>query len=81
MFLTNEKAVCDGLGVGRDKVREWREMGMPYYELGAHSIRYDFEEVTEWVKANFKRVRKQARRAGRVVDLSKCSSLKPGGRK
>lgn len=45
-----EKELCEVLQVGRIFVYQCRKKGMPYIQLGTKLIRYDYEEVLQWMK-------------------------------
>lgn len=49
--LMCDKKIGAALGVSRTTLYRYRLNGMPYLKLGK-SIRYAFEEVTDWMRAN-----------------------------
>lgn len=36
------------------QLRTWREKGLPHYKLNTHEIRYDPDDVLEWMDKNAK---------------------------
>lgn len=54
MKLLTEKDLCDFLGVTRQTLVVLRKQGLPYFLLGSKLIRYDMQEVLEWLRENMK---------------------------
>ena len=52
IFTVNE--LCDYLKVGRKFIYQCRQLGMPYIKLGNKLVRYDFDEVVNWLQENKK---------------------------
>lgn len=44
------KELCDYFKVTRQTIYEWQKEGMPYDNLGRRMLRYNIEEVREWLK-------------------------------
>lgn len=55
-FMTS-KQVADCYNVHINTVYKWRTQGLPYYEMGEKTLRYDPEEVAKWIADNKRRVR------------------------
>ena len=57
--LITDKELSKILIVGRVTLRKYREQGMPYKRLGEKLIRYDVEEVLEWLNDNIEKTEKK----------------------
>lgn len=44
------KDLCDLYRISKTSVLFWRREGMPYKRIGPRIIRYNLEEVEEWLK-------------------------------
>lgn len=53
--LLTQEEMCGKLQIDMTTLWKLRKMGMPYIRLGKRLIRYDFDDVVEWLK--FKGVR------------------------
>ncbi|KLU63700.1 helix-turn-helix domain protein [Desulfosporosinus acididurans] len=51
-LITIEK-LCEWLNIGRTTEWRWRKEGMPHIKYG-NTVRYDKEEVLQWLKENKK---------------------------
>ena len=54
MNLLTEKELCDFLSVTRQTLVVLRKQGLPYFLLGSKLIRYDVQEVLEWLRESMK---------------------------
>ena len=45
-----EAQLCEELQVGRVWLYHRRQEGMPYLRLGSRTVRYELQEVLEWLK-------------------------------
>lgn len=52
--LLTEKELCDFLSVTRQTLVVLRKQGLPYFLLGSKLIRYDVQEVLEWLRESMK---------------------------
>ena len=48
--LVTTKEMADILSVHENTLFNWAKEGMPRYKLGSNAVRYNVEEVLEWVK-------------------------------
>lgn len=51
MYFT-ENDLCDFLNVTKVFLYRCRQKGMPFIRLGSRLIRYDLEEVLNWINSN-----------------------------
>ena len=49
-FLTTEQ-LMEQLSVTRPCLLQWRNEGMPYVPLGGRAVRYNLDNVLEWLEA------------------------------
>jgi len=42
--------LMEKLNISRSTLYRWRKDGMPHEKLGHKTIRYDFDEVKEWLR-------------------------------
>ena len=54
--LVSRKEIEEFLGVSRVTVFRLMKEGMPRHKLGYRTIRFDIEEVREWLKTRGKRL-------------------------
>ncbi len=52
MNVVTEKDLCEILSVTRQTLVALRKRGMPYFLLGTKLVRYDLQEVLDWLKEN-----------------------------
>jgi len=48
--LVTIKQLADYYKVSSRTIERWKEIGLPFIQVGTRSIRYDFNEVNDWVK-------------------------------
>ena len=48
--LVTTKEMAGILSVHENTLFNWAKEGMPRYKLGSNAVRYDVEEVLEWVR-------------------------------
>ena len=48
--LVTTKEMAEILSVHENTLFNWAKEGMPRYKLGSNAVRYDIEEVLEWVR-------------------------------
>ena len=48
--LVTTKEMAEILSVHENTLFNWAKEGMPRYKLGSNAVRYDAEEVLEWVR-------------------------------
>ena len=48
--LATTKEMAEILNVHENSLFNWAKEGMPRYKLGSNAVRYDIEEVLEWVR-------------------------------
>ena len=48
--LVTTKEMASILSVHENTLFNWAKEGMPRYKLGSNAVRYDVEEVLEWVR-------------------------------
>lgn len=52
MSLLTEQELCSALKVERVFLWKCRKNGMPFIRLGTKLVRYDLQEVLDWLKEN-----------------------------
>ena len=52
MSILTERELCEVLSVTRQTLVSLRKCGMPYFLLGTKLVRYDLQEVLDWLKEN-----------------------------
>ncbi len=52
MSILTERELCEVLSVTRQTLVSLRKRGMPYFLLGTKLVRYDLQEVLDWLKEN-----------------------------
>lgn len=48
--LIDTRELAETLGVHVQTIYNWAKEGMPRYKMGYNLVRYDLEEVLEWIK-------------------------------
>ena len=54
MKLLNEKEFQEAFGISRKLSIKMRKNGLPHIILGEKLLRYDYDEVSEYIKQNYK---------------------------
>lgn len=49
--LVTIKQLEELLQVSRQTIYDWRKEGMPYIQINGRSVRFDYDEVIEWLKS------------------------------
>ena len=52
--MLTDGQLCEVLSVTRPFLLKYRKMGMPCYVMGSRVIRYDLQEVLDWLRENGK---------------------------
>ena len=47
--MLNQKELCEWLKISRSTAERWRKEGMPFIKIGGRSIRFETDQVTEWM--------------------------------
>ena len=56
MKLLNEKEFQKEFGISRALSIKMRKEGLPHIVMGEKLLRYDYDEVSEYIKKNFKKI-------------------------
>jgi len=52
-YYTN-KQLCEKYQISKPTASEYRKQGMPHIKLSERTIRYDIQEVEQWLKQKMK---------------------------
>lgn len=63
--LLTIKELCEVLGVHRATVWNWRNAGMPVVPWGPSRVRFDLEQVNEWVRGRGENGKESGRLLGK----------------
>ena len=53
--LVNTKFLANMYNVTAETIRLWRNIGLPYYQYGPKTLRYDVDKVSEWMEQKYKK--------------------------
>jgi hypothetical protein len=48
--LVTAKTLGEKLSISKRTVCRWKNLGMPYIQISYKTVRYDLDEVMEWIK-------------------------------
>jgi len=51
-IILNQQGLAEKLGMSTATIVKYRDKGMPYIKLSEKMLRFDLEEVLNWMKAN-----------------------------
>lgn len=54
-MLLKKKEVAERFGISVSSVNNYMRHGMPYYKIGGKLVRFDQEEVENWLKEKSKK--------------------------